>query len=105
MKKFDFDKAAQLILDHPPQNVMAGMVEDWFWTSDFIFKDGKPNLKHGAYLTSTWATPVIRFCDEDVTEECWCDDLDDDLIDHSWPESALRILETKVIEIRRNYET
>jgi hypothetical protein len=68
MKKYDFAKARDLI--ESEKEILAsaslGMHEDWFWTAETIWKNGKyaVNLATVAKIAgisgSSWATPVIK---------------------------------------------
>lgn len=68
MKKYDFEKARDLI--EAEKEVLAeailGMHEDWSWTAETIWENGKyaVNLatvtKIAGICSSSWATPVIK---------------------------------------------
>lgn len=93
MKVFDWDKAAQIIKNRKPKEAIAGLSEDWFWTAGPIFSNGKPVIHGGAYLASTWATPVLVL-DDDEEIPCWKyqHEVPDWDADTEWPESARSIL-------------
>ena len=93
MKVFDWVKAAQIIKDRKPKEVIAGLSEDWGWTAGPIFSDGKPVTDGGAYLASTWATPVLVL-DDDEEIPCWKyqHEVPDWDADTKWPASARSIL-------------
>lgn len=92
-KVFDWEKAAELIKIKNPQKVYAGLDEDWSCTAGVIFEDGKMKDDGYAYLSSTWATPVIGMDGERVicykmkskTPGWDCSTI--------WPEVAKRILQ------------
>lgn len=92
-KVFDWDKAAQIIKERKPESADAGLMEDWFWTADCIYENGKP-LTEGssAWLASFWATPVLKINSEIIM----CYKTDSEAPEWSactnWPESALQIL-------------
>lgn len=82
MKKYDFEKARDLI--EAEKEVLAeatlGMHEDWFWTAETIWENGKyaVNLatvtKIADICGSPWATPVIKLKYKDGKErflECY----------------------------------
>ena len=82
MKKYDVAKARDLI--EAEKEIVAeailGMHEDWYWTGETIWKDGKyaVNLatvtKIAGISGSSWATPVIKLEYNDGKErflECY----------------------------------
>ena len=94
-KVFDWVKAAKLIKARGAKNVSAGLREDLDWTSGNILVDGAPAEESGAYLSSTWATPVLIFDDDGSEIECF--KMRSEVEDWGgakslWPESALEIL-------------
>lgn len=93
-KVFDWDKAAKIIKEEQPKLVYAGLAEDWEWTGGLIYKNGKPVKNEYTYLASRWATPVLILDGEEI--ECYQPDgyhgWD---ADTKWPESALKILDSK----------
>ena len=92
-KVFDWDKAAEIIKERKPETASAGLSEDWFWTAGTIYENGRP-VKSGTYLSSTWATPVLRLDGEEIVcyrpkgYNGWNEDT-------RWPKSALKILNSK----------
>lgn len=94
MKVFDWDKAAQLILERKPSVVSAGLAGDWEYTGDEIYRDGKPLSQEETYtfLASTWATPEIDI-DGEVSD---CFKMQSETpgwdSDTFWPETALAII-------------
>lgn len=68
MEKYDFAKAHDFI--EAEKEILAeaalGMHEDWFWTAETIWKNGKyaVNLATATKIAgisgSSWATPVIK---------------------------------------------
>lgn len=89
---FDWDKAAQLIRESGTSYAAAGLRDDWEYTGDTIFADGKPYMDSDAYLSSTWAAPEIEI-NGDVIE---CYRMESETprwdSDTKWPDSALKIL-------------
>lgn len=69
VKVFDWDKAIDILLEKDPILAYAGLKEDMGWTCGVIWRDGKPNIPSGSYLSSTWATPIIEM--DDISVECW----------------------------------
>lgn len=68
MASYDFKGAKALIEKHRDkiQSATMGMREDWFWTAEEVYSDGKfkvdlsdGNLTIGGISGSSWATPVI----------------------------------------------
>lgn len=92
IKVFDWIKAAKLIKESGETKASAGLSEDWEYTGDVIFEDGKPNLDGYTYLASTWATPVLVIGDELI--DCWIYKKDSPFWDANtkWPQEALDIL-------------
>lgn len=92
MRVFDWIKAAQLIKERNPEEVYAGLGEDWENTSGVIYRSGHPTPLSGcAYLSSIWATPKIDI-DCDIID-CWRyeDETGWNARTH-WPEEAKAIL-------------
>ena len=93
LKVFDWDLAVKIIKDNNIKNATAGLATDMEYTSDAILKDGKPCEDIFAYLSSTWATPILL--DNDTYEEYDCfimegeTEYDSDTV---WPDSALKLL-------------
>lgn len=82
MKKYDFAKASELIEAEKESlaEAVLGMHEDWFWTAETIWENGKyaVNLatvtEIGGISGSSWATPVIKLEYNDGKErflECY----------------------------------
>ena len=82
MKKYDFAKARDFIEAEKEilTEAILGMHEDWFWTAETIWKNGKyaVNLatvsKIAGISGSSWATPVIKLEYNDGKErflECY----------------------------------
>lgn len=89
---FDWDKAARLIKERKPELARAGLKNDFEYTSGTIWEDGKPVKDDYTYLSSTWATPILKLDYEEIPcyimehETKWnCDT--------KWPKSALKIIE------------
>lgn len=95
-KTFDWNKAAQIMLDRHAQDASAGLLEDLFWTGSTILENGVPYADGRPYLASDWATPVLEIGDETI--RCWIPTTEmppewgDQPAQTYWPESAMRIL-------------
>lgn len=89
---FDWDEAARRIKASGCSYAAAGLRNDWEYTGDTIFKDGKPYHKGYTYLASTWAVPELDIDGE--IEPCY--KMEHEVpgwgCDTKWPKSALRIL-------------
>jgi hypothetical protein len=90
---FDWDKAAEIIVDRRPSVASAGLSEDWGCTASDIYMGGAPKDDSRPYLASTWATPVL-ILDDDSEIECWRYATDTPGWDCNtyWPDSAREIL-------------
>ena len=91
---FDWDKAAQLIIESGTDNAQAGLSEDWEYTGGPIWQDRQitPEDETYVYLGSNWATPTIII--DEVSTPCWrrpVDDADFGAKEY-WPESARAIV-------------
>lgn len=100
---FDWDKAAELILQRSPQMAHAGLIEDWGATSALIYDKGKPRLEEDfyekPYLMSDWAMPVLVIGEERIQCWRWQHELpEDNMWDAftNWPQSALDIVSGRV---------
>ena len=97
MKVFDWVKAAELIKAHNPDIAEAGLAEDWYATGGEIFARGEiiPEDKTYVYLTSTWATPVLRLDGQEF--DCWKkeSELPNYEQESYWPKNAMAILDPK----------
>jgi len=83
MKHYDYDKAKSIIEENKSKGLVEaslGMKEDWFWTAETIWNDGKyvrvlkENTKIGGIDGSNWATPILEliFTDETkITLNCY----------------------------------
>lgn len=77
MKKYDFEKVKSYIENHKNniKSVYLGMYEDWSWTAETVFKEGKytkeinENTTIAGILGSTWATPVMQVEFKDGTKK------------------------------------
>ena len=68
MKYMDWNKAKELIEQHPDSVIYAGLMEDWGNTSGLIFANG--DYYNGyVYGASIWATPILDIDGEEI--ECW----------------------------------
>jgi len=92
MMIFDWDKAAQLILERKPKTASAGLSGDWEWTGGEIYRSGEIVDDEYTYLGSTWATPMLEMDGDEV--ECYQMQSDDLKWDEKtkWPDSARKIL-------------
>lgn len=75
-KVFDWVKAAKIIIEKKPSYAVAGLAEDWFYTSGRIYEDGDISFDgyQCSYLMSIWATPILLLIYEDARQEpidCW----------------------------------
>lgn len=66
---FDWQKAYEILTARNPKSASAGLKEDWRWTAGVIWSDHRPYCHDYTFLSSDWATPVLRFGDEEI--ECW----------------------------------
>jgi len=104
-KVFDWIKAAKLIREHcmvgelfnAKIEVSAGLAEDWGCTSGPIFSEGSIVNEDDtyAYLSSSWATPIIDIGGEE--HECWSYRKDVKSEDY-WHAAAVNILNSKPTE-------
>lgn len=56
----DWNKLFDFVKERNPVEVHAGLLNDWFWTSATVYKEGEWVKDHRAYLTSNWATPGFK---------------------------------------------
>lgn len=90
---FDWDKAAQTIIDTNAEEAAAGLSGDWEYTGGLIFSNGQivPQEETYTYLASTWATPELELNGHVI--DCWrWEDETDWNASTYWPESARKIL-------------
>jgi hypothetical protein len=82
MKVYNYEKAKELIEKYKDKNLKSaslGMKEDWGWTAETIWCDGKfltklnKKTKIAGINKSYWATPVIEldFGDHLLTADCY----------------------------------
>lgn len=90
-KVFDWDTAAMLIKQRQPQKAEAGLKEDLEWTTGTIWENNKPVIDDGAYLASTWATPLLILDEEEIPCYVMAHETRWDA-KTKWPESALQIV-------------
>lgn len=94
---FDWEKAARLIKEKKAKRACAGLRDDWEYTGDCIFRDGKPLNKDETYtyLASTWAVPELDIDGEVIP--CYKMESETSGWDANtyWPEEALKILNEK----------
>lgn len=75
MKKYDFEKARQIIASTPQlASASLGIYEDWFWTAETIWEAGEFKKDIGVKVTviagipgSSWGTPTLLLQLEDGT--------------------------------------
>jgi len=76
MKKYNFKLIKEWIQENSDKILSAelGMKEDWWWTAETVYEDGKftKDLDAGGLLIagidgSKWATPVMRVTYKDET--------------------------------------
>lgn len=74
MRQLDWKRAKKICEKYSECEVSAGLAEDWWWTGDVIFENGK-RVKNDAYVASSWATPVVSVELEEGRLEipCWID--------------------------------
>jgi len=95
-KVFDWNKAARLIGESGALEASAGLSQDWEYSGDTIYEDGKPVLDCHPYLSSVWATPEIEI--DGFLQDCYIMENDvpadwgEDYPTIVWPQSALVIL-------------
>lgn len=89
---FDWDKAARILAERRPDMAMAGLEDDFEYTSGIIWLGGEPYTLDYTYLASTWAKPLLFIADEEI--ECWRyeDEVSEWSAKTKWPESALNIV-------------
>jgi hypothetical protein len=77
MKHYDYDKAKSIIKENKSKGLVEaslGMKEDWYWTSETIWNNGKYArvLKESSDIAgiggSIWATPVLELIYSDETK-------------------------------------
>lgn len=68
-KYMDWDKVEKICLEHPNEEIEAGLREDWNNTSGTIFSKGKWVNGGILYDQSRWATPIVDINGEEI--ECW----------------------------------
>ena len=82
MRNYDYKKAKMLIKKYKALDLkfaMLGMDEDWGWTGETIWADGKylvklnETTKIAGISGSKWATPVLKldFDDHIITINCY----------------------------------
>lgn len=68
-KYMDWNKVEKICLEHPNEEIEAGLREDWNNTSGIIFSKGKWVDGGVLYDQSRWATPIVDINGEEI--ECW----------------------------------
>lgn len=89
---FDWDKAAQILVERMPRFAIAGLEDDFEYTAGLIWCDGKPYNKDYTYLASTWARPMLEIDGEHI--ECWRfqSEVPEWNSGTKWPKSSLEIV-------------
>ncbi len=65
----DYKEASKFIKKNNLKDVGAGLDGDWFWTGGTIMESGKVvDDEFSCYITSFWATPIIRWEEEGITK-------------------------------------
>ena len=76
MKHYDYDKAKSIIKENKSKGLVEaslGMQEDWYWTSETIWHNGKyarvlkESSDIGGIKGSNWATPILELIFKDET--------------------------------------
>jgi hypothetical protein len=75
MKHYDYNKAKELIKEYKKNKGLIraclGMAEDWYWTAEDIWLDGKyvtrlnDKTQIAGISKSYWATPVLQLETDD----------------------------------------
>ena len=77
MKYYDYKKAKSIIKENKSKGLVEaslGIKEDWYWTGETIWIDGKytNKLKEDTKIAgingSSWATPIIELFYSDETK-------------------------------------
>lgn len=89
---FDWNKAAELILERKSKEASADLRGDWEWTGGTIYENGSPVTDSYTYLSSTWAVPEIELDGDIVPCYKMQSEVPDWGSDTKWPQSALNIL-------------
>jgi hypothetical protein len=74
MKNYNFDKAKQLISEHPDTvSASLGMHEDWCWTAEEIWNKDSGYIKESGLIGgidgSCWATPTLQLSFPDGSDK------------------------------------
>lgn len=98
---FDWDKAARLIRERGATSAAAGLRDDWEYTGGAIMAAGKPLRNQYTFLASTWAVPELEIDGELIP--CYKMQSDTPGWDAKtkWPDSALEILQGKIIDVEK----
>lgn len=93
MKIFDWEKAANLIVEKNASTAAAGLREDWEWTGGDIYCDREIVEDSYTFLGSTWATPIIIIDGEEF--ECFQmnSEAPHEGSGTKWPEYAKKIIQ------------
>ena len=96
-KVFDWDKAADLILERGIKNASAGLELDLEYTACVILQDGNPVRSKYGWLSSTWATPILVDHVHYEAIPCYIMDHETTYTAHTrWPKSAKEKLERRL---------
>lgn len=87
---FDWAEAARLLRAGNVTEASTGLLEDWFWTGDYILVDGRPLAKTDAFLRSHWAPPALQIGDQYFL--CYLRQPTNAAYAKQWPDEALAIL-------------
>lgn len=98
---FDWDKAAQIILETDAKYAAAGLRDDWEYTGDTIYRDGQPVNDADTYLSSTWAVPELEVNGDIIPCYKMASEVPGWDAKTLWPASALAILERKIIDAEK----
>jgi hypothetical protein len=92
LRVFNWNRAAEILMQRVPDEADAGLSGDLFWTSDTIWQEGGPRTECSTYLASIHATPVLVIDGEEIP--CWilAEDSPGWNAETKWPDSALDIV-------------
>jgi len=67
----DVSETAKYVSKNLNKTYAVGILEDWFSTSDIIFKDGKTVPNAGPQISSPWGTPVLYVVEDNIFIATW----------------------------------
>ncbi len=70
VRAFDWDKAAQILLDKQPKRAIAGILENMLQQSSVIWENGQPLEAHTDFKGSSLNGTSVLFVDGELME-CW----------------------------------